>query len=211
LMYLAAAGIGTLGIVDNDTVSLSNLQRQIIHAAKNTGRPKTESASEAIKALNPDIEVRTHAVRLTAENVADIIQDYDLVADGCDNFKTRFAVSDACTELGKPLISAALQKFDGQLSTFKPYAKDAGGNPLPCYRCLVPEAPPTGDLACADIGILGAVAGVMGTLQGVEVIKELLGLGTSLAGWVLVYAGLGGNFRKVRLNRDPACPGCSGA
>jgi len=211
LLYLAAAGVGTLGIVDDDKVSLSNLQRQIIHTSNNTGQPKTQSASEAITALNPGIKVNTHNVRLTAENAADLIKNYDLVADGCDNFETRFAVSDACTRLKKPLVSAALQKFDGQLSTFKPYAKKKDGSPLPCYRCLVPKAPPNQDMACADIGILGAIAGVMGTLEGVEVIKELLGLGTSLAGSVLIYDGLGATFRKVRLNRDPGCPGCSGA
>ena len=212
LMYLAAAGVGTLGVVDDDVVSLSNLQRQIIHATTNVGVTKTISAGEMIAALNPGIEVRAHTLRLTAENAAGLVREYDLVADGCDNFETRLAVNDACLSERKPLVSAALQKFDGQLSTFKPYEKDAGGNPLPCYRCLVPEAPPNEDMvACADIGILGASAGVMGTLQGVEVIKELLGLGTSLAGSVLVYDGLKADFRKVRLNKDPECPGCSKA
>ena len=211
LMYLAAAGVGTLGIVDDDTVSLSNLQRQIIHATKNINRPKTVSAGEMIAALNPGIEVIAHTVRLTAENAAGLVRDYDLVADGCDNFETRLAVSDACLAERKTLVSAALQKFDGQLSTFKPHQKDASGNPLPCYRCLVPQAPPAQDLACAEIGILGASAGVMGTLQGVEVIKELLGLGTSLAGSVLIYDGLKADFRKVRLGKDPECPGCSKA
>lgn len=211
LMYLAAAGVGTLGIVDDDTVSLSNLQRQIIHATKNINRPKTVSAGEMIAALNPGIEVIAHTVRLTAKNAAGLVRDYDLVADGCDNFETRLAVSDACLAERKTLVSAALQKFDGQLSTFKPYQKDSGGNPLPCYRCLVPQAPPVQDLACAEIGILGASAGVMGTLQGVEVIKELLGLGTSLAGSVLIYDGLKADFRKVQLGKDPECPGCSKA
>ena len=211
LMYLAAAGVGTLGIVDDDAVSLSNLQRQIIHATKNIDVPKTESAAKTIAALNPDVKVIAHSVRLTAENAKDLIRDYDLVADGCDNFETRLAVNEACLSLQVPLVSAALQKFDGQLSTFKPYGKKSGGSALPCYRCLVPEAPVQEGMTCADIGILGAIAGVMGTLQGVEVIKELLGLGTSLAGSVLIYDGLNTNFRKVTLNKDPKCPACSKA
>jgi adenylyltransferase/sulfurtransferase len=211
LMYLAAAGVGTIGIVDDDEVTLSNLQRQILYTTEAVGMAKTASAGKTLEALNPGIKVIPHAVRLTPENADAIIKGYDLVADGCDNFETRLAVSDACTKARKPLVSAAILRFDGQLSTFKPHVKDANGKPLPCYRCLVPEAPPAEGLNCADVGVLGAIAGVMGTLQGVEVVKELLGMGTSLAGRVLIYDGLTADFRTVKLPKDPTCPGCSGA
>lgn len=209
LMYLAAAGVGTLGIVDNDEVSLSNLQRQIIHETKNVGAPKTTSAGETIARINPDIKVVPHTIRLTKNNARDLIKGYDIVADGCDNFETRLAINDACVKEKVPLVSAALMRFDGQLSTFKPFAKDGDGNPYPCYRCFVPEAPPNEGLSCAEIGILGAVAGVMGTLQAVEVIKEILGLGETLAGQLLLYDGLSTSFRKIRLPKDPLCPVCS--
>ena len=211
LMYLAAAGVGTLGIVDDDDVTLSNLQRQIIHATKSTGMSKTESAAGTLGALNPGIRIKTHSLWLSTDNAFDIIQDYDLVADGCDNFETRLTVNDACYKARKTLVSAALLRFDGQLSTFKPHASSPDGATLPCYRCLVPEAPPAEGLSCADVGVLGAVAGVMGTLQAVEVIKELLGLEPSLAGEVLIYNGLAAEFRKVKLLKDPACPCCSRA
>lgn len=207
LLYLAAAGVGTIGIVDDDAVSLSNLQRQIIHDTDNIGRPKTESAAEAIARLNPDVKAELHTARLTAANALDLISRYDIVADGCDNFSTRFLVSDACFLARKPLVSAAVGPFEGQLSTFKPYTRDETGEPLPTYRCLVPEAPPPGSLpTCETAGIVGALTGVMGSLQALEVIKEIAGAGTSLAGKLLIYDALETRLRTIRLRRDPANP-----
>ncbi|MDA5194628.1 HesA/MoeB/ThiF family protein [Govanella unica] len=203
LMYLAAAGVGTLGIVDDDAVALSNLQRQILHSTDRVGEAKTQSAITALAALNPDVRVIAHNLRLTPDNAREIIAGYDIVADGCDNFATRFAVNDACVALKKTLVSAALSQFEGQLATFKPHA----GPDLPCYRCFVPEAP-EGIANCAEAGILGAVAGVMGTWQAVEVLKEILDLGQSLAGRILLYDALSARTRTVRLKRDPACPVC---
>lgn len=205
LLYLAAAGVGTLGIVDDDVVALSNLQRQILHTTSRLGQPKLESARTAIADINPDVRVIAHNLRLTAENAEDIIRDYDIVADGSDNFATRFAVNEACVKLKKTLVSAALSQFEGQLATFKPHA----GEDLPCYRCFVPETP-TGIANCAEAGILGAVAGVMGCWQGVEVMKEILNLGDSLAGRLLIFDALSTRTRTVRLRRDPACPTCRG-
>jgi adenylyltransferase/sulfurtransferase len=205
LMYLAAAGIGTLGIVDHDVVDLSNLQRQIIHSVDDIGRPKTRSAAERLDTLNPDITVVEHRTRLTANNAMDLFQDYDLVVDGSDNFTARYLCNDTCFALKKPLVSAALVRFEGQLSTFKAYE---GG---PCYRCLFPE-PPDPDLVprCDTVGIFGAVAGVMGSLQATEVLKELLGLGTSMAGQLLLFDALDQTFRKIKVPKDPECPTCSG-
>ncbi|RMF09009.1 MAG: molybdopterin-synthase adenylyltransferase MoeB [Alphaproteobacteria bacterium] len=203
LLYLAAAGVGTLGIVDDDTVALSNLQRQIVHATEALGQAKTTSAACTLKAINPDVEIITHNVRLTPENAEEIISGYDLVADGCDNFATRFLVNDACYFLKKPLVSGALSQFDGQLATFKAYA----GNGLPCYRCFVAEDPGA-VMNCAEAGILGAVAGVLGSWQALEVLKELIGIGESLAGRILLFEGLTARTRKIRLPRDPQCPLC---
>jgi adenylyltransferase/sulfurtransferase len=205
ILYLAAAGAGTLGIVDFDTVSLSNLQRQIAHRTADVGRPKTQSAQDAVAALNPQIKVELHAVRLDAANAADLIARYDIVADGSDNFDTRFLVNDACYLAKKTLVSAAVTEFEGQLSTYKPHA----GHDLPCYRCLFPAPPPPGTApSCSETGILGAAAGVMGTLQALEVLKEILSLGESLAGKLLIYEALSTRFRTVRLRPDPACPLC---
>jgi molybdopterin/thiamine biosynthesis adenylyltransferase len=207
LVYLAAAGVGTLGIVDFDTVSLSNLQRQILHRTSDVGRPKTSSAQDAIAAINPHVIVELHEQRLTGANAARIIANYDLVADGSDNFATRFLVNDACFFAGKTLVSAAVTEFDGQLATFK--AHDKSGN-FPCYRCLFPEPPPAGSVpSCSETGVLGAAAGVMGTLQALEVIKEVVRLGESMAGRLLIYEALTARFRTVRVNPDPACPLCS--
>lgn len=207
LMYLAAAGVGTLGIVDDDIVSLSNLQRQIIHTTGNIDRPKTESVAEAVAAVNPDIKVVQHHTRLNAANALDLIGDYDVIADGCDNFDTRFLVNDACYFAGKPLVSAALGQFEGQLATFRAF--DPAGD-KPCYRCIFPAPPPPGSVpSCAEGGILGAVAGVMGTLQGVEILKEILGIGATMAGHLLIYDALSTDFRKVRVRPDPACALCS--
>jgi len=208
LLYLAAAGVGTLGIVDNDTVELSNLQRQIIHATPRLGRPKVESASAALAALDPEIRVELHNERLSGENVDRLVEAYDLVADGSDNFTTRYLVNDACVRAKKPFVSGALLRFEGQLSTFKPHE----GPAHPCYRCLFPEAPPAGSTPrCEEAGILGAVAGVIGTLQATEVLKELLGLGQSLSGSLLMYNALETSFYRVKVPRDPHCPACGHA
>lgn len=208
LLYLAAAGVGTLGVIDDDMVDLSNLQRQVIHDETSVGRPKVESAARRLKAMNPETRVIQHQERLTAENIASIIAGYDLIADGSDNFKTRYLLNDVCFRAKKPLVSAALLRFDGQLSTYKAYLGDGH----PCYRCLFPDLPPP-DLIprCEEAGILGAVAGVMGTLQAAEVLKEILGLGDSLSGRLLIYDALAAEFRKVKVPKDPACPCCGAA
>ena len=205
LLYLAAAGVGTLGIVDDDRVSLSNLQRQVIHTSDALGTPKVESAERAIRAINPDVTVITHEERLTAENAMDLISAYDLVADGSDNFETRFLINDACYLARTTLVSAAILRFDGQLATFKAYE----GEGHPCYRCIFREPPPPGRIpSCAEGGILGAVAGSMGSLQSTEVLKELLGIGDSLSGTLIIYAALSATFRNVRVKPDPTCPLC---
>lgn len=203
LMYLAAAGVGTLGIIDDDNVDLSNLQRQIIHKTDTLGTSKVESAAKSIKEINPDVQVNLYSERLTEENAEKIIAEYDIVADGCDNFTTRFLVNDTCLKLNKPLISGALSQFDGQLATFKGYEADK-----PCYRCLVPDHP-TGVLSCAEAGILGAVAGVVGTMQAVEVLKEILEIGDSLAGKLLIYDSLSAASRVIKLPKDPGCKYCN--
>jgi adenylyltransferase/sulfurtransferase len=203
-LYLAAAGVGTIGIVDDDEVSLSNLQRQIIHQSNSIGTKKTESAKAAIEALTPDVQVIPHTERLTEENAADLIRQYTIVADGCDNFETRFLVNDTCVAEGRTLVSAAIGEFDGQIATFKPHA----GN-YPCYRCLYPEPPPPGAIPpCSEAGILGAVAGIVGAWQALEVIREIVGFGNSLAGKLVLFDGLGAQTRTITLPRDPACITC---
>ena len=205
LLYLAAAGVGTLGIVDNDHVSLSNLQRQIIHPTTSVGRPKTQSAVHTLARVNPDVRVIPHPERLTESNAEDFIALYDIIADGSDNFATRFLLNDLCFELKRPLVSAAIGQFEGQLSTFRAWEPGK-----PCYRCLFPEPPPPDSVtSCAEAGVLGALAGVMGALQGVEVIKELLGLGRSLSGRLLLYDALEGAMRTIKFAKDPACPLCA--
>ena len=203
LMYLAAAGVGTLGIIDDDVVGLSNLQRQIIHMTNRLDDKKTQSAEDMIKAINPNVSVNTYPTRLDDGNADEIISQYDIVADGCDNFTTRFLVNDTCLKLKKPLISGALSQFDGQLATFKGYEDER-----PCYRCLVPDHP-TGVLSCAEAGILGAVAGVIGTMQAVEVLKEILNLGDNLAGKLLIYDALSATSRTIKLPKDPGCKYCN--
>jgi molybdopterin/thiamine biosynthesis adenylyltransferase len=204
LMYLAAAGVGTLGIVDDDTVSLSNLQRQILHHTADIGRPKTASAAGSIAALNPDVTVVAHEERLTAANAIALVSAYDLVADGSDNFETRFLVNDACYLAKVPLVSAAIGQFEGQLSTYRAF-EDAN----PCYRCVFPERPPPGTVpSCAEAGVIGALAGVMGSLQAVEVIKEITGIGQSMAGRLTIYDALDARFRTLKLRRDPGCALC---
>jgi len=204
ILYLAAAGIGTLGIVDFDRVSLSNLQRQIAHQTADIGRPKTQSAADAARALNPNVTIEAHDLRLTTDNALDLIGRYDIVADGSDNFATRFLVADACFFARKTLVSAAVSEFAGQLSTFKPHQK---GNP--CYRCLFAEPPPPNSVqSCSEAGVLGAAAGVMGTLQALEIIKEITGAGESMAGRLLIYEALETRFRNVTVRPDPACRLC---
>ncbi|MSO64986.1 MAG: molybdopterin-synthase adenylyltransferase MoeB [Alphaproteobacteria bacterium] len=205
LMYLAAAGVGTIGLIDDDRVSLSNLQRQILHTTARIGMLKTESATETVAALNPDVKIVPYRERLTAANVAGLIADYDVIADGSDNFDTRFLLSDACHLGRKTLVSAAVLRFDGQIATFKSHL----GGDHPCYRCIYPDIPPA-DLipSCAEGGVLGALAGAVGTLQATEVIKELLGVGRSLSGSLLIYDGLSTEFRKVRVRPDPQCALC---
>ena len=205
LLYLAAAGVGTLGVVDDDAVALSNLQRQIAHTEARIGHPKTESAAETVARINPDVTVESHQTRLEPHNAMELIGRYDLVADGSDNFATRFLINDACFLSGKTLVSASILRFDGQLATFKAHL----GGDNPCYRCIFPEAPPPGLIpSCAEGGILGAVAGSMGSLQATEVLKELLGIGESLSGSLIVYDGLGATFRKIKVKPDPACALC---
>lgn len=207
LMYLAAAGIGTLGVVDDDEVDSTNLQRQIIHATASIGQHKTVSARTTLAALNPDVCVESYTIRLDERNARDVVATYDLVADGSDNFATRYLLNDLCFRLGKTLVGAALSPFDGQLSTFKAYI----GPPHPCYRCLFREAPPPETVPrCETAGTLGAIAGVMGTLQAVEVLKEILGIGTSLSGTLLMYDSLATDFHKIEIPRDPDCSTCGG-
>lgn len=205
LLYLAAAGVGTLGVIDDDVVELSNLQRQVIHTTDRIGSAKVDSAGDMLSRINPDIRVNRHRARLSADNAETIIAEYDLVADGSDNFGTRFLLNDACFLLRKPLVSAALLRFDAQTSTYKAYL----GDPHPCYRCIFPDRPPD-DLIprCEQAGILGALAGTVGSLQATEVLKELLGLGDSLSGHLLIYDALAASFRKIRVKRDPNCALC---
>ena len=205
LLYLAAAGIGTLGIVDDDMVDLSNLQRQIVHPTARIGAAKVESARATLAAINPEVRVEAYARRLDASNAAALVQRYDIVADGSDNFATRYLLNDVCYAERRTLVGAALSPFEGQLSTFKAYL----GPPHPCYRCLFREPPPP-DLVprCETAGILGAVAGVIGTLQATEVLKEVLGLGDSLSGTLLMYDALRAGFHKITLPREPDCPTC---
>ena len=204
LMYLAAAGVGTLGIIDDDVVSLDNLQRQIVHDTAHVGWPKVESAREMIARLNPHVKVETHNARLEAGNALDIISRYDIVCDGSDNFATRYLVSDACYFARRTLVFAAVGPFDGYVTTFKPHLASADGTPYPSYRCIFPEAPPPGTVAnCAEVGVLGAVVGVVGTLQATEVLKEITQAGDSLAGRLLIYDAKGGRFESVRIAWDP--------
>jgi molybdopterin-synthase adenylyltransferase len=205
VLYLAAAGVGAIGLIDDDRVEISNLQRQVAHTMTRLGAPKARSAAEAALAINPGVRLEAHTVRLTADNAAALVADYDLVCDGSDNFSTRFLVADACVLGQRTLVSAAVLRFEGQLSVFKPHLHRDG----PCYRCLYPEPPPSGLVpTCSEAGVLGAVTGVMGTLQATEVLKEILGIGDSLSGRLLIWDALATRFRTVRLRKDPACPLC---
>jgi len=207
LMYLAAAGVGTLGIIDDDQVELSNLQRQIVHATDNIGQDKVESAAKTLKAINPDVNVVTYKDRFGLGNALNLIADYDLVADGSDNFATRFLVNDAAYFARRPLVTGAILRFDGQLATFKNYP--GGHEDGPCYRCIFREPPPPGQIpSCSEAGVLGALCGTVGSLQATEVIKELLGIGDSMSGSLLVYDALATQFRRIKVKRDPGCPLC---
>ena len=202
LFYLAAAGIGTLGVVDNDTVDLSNLQRQILHRTADIGRPKVESAKSTLEALNPGVNVVTYPIRLGPENVMEIIRDYDVVVDGVDNFPARFLLNDACVMAGKPMVEAGILRFDGLAMTIKP-------GEGPCYRCVYASPPPAGAVpSCQEAGVIGVVAGILGTIQANEVIKLILGIGEPLVGRLLIFDALETKFREIKVNRDPHCPGC---
>ncbi len=206
LAYLAAAGVGTIGIVDDDAVDLTNLQRQIIHDVASIGHAKVDSAASALQGLNPDVTVERHNLRLNAGNALDLIQRYDIVADGSDSIETRYAVNEACHRAGRTLVSAAVVQFDGQLTTLKSHQS----GDFPCYRCLFPAAPAAGlTPTCSNAGVLGAAAGTMGTLQATEIVKELLGIGDSLSGQLLLYDALGANFQKIRYHRRADCPVCA--
>jgi adenylyltransferase/sulfurtransferase len=204
-LYLAAAGVGTVGLVDDDVVELSNLQRQVAHSTARIGQPKALSAAEAARAINPGVHLVPHLARLGAANARELIAEYDIVCDGTDNFATRFLLADACHLHGKPLVTAAVLRFEVQLSVFRSHL----GAPHPCYRCLYPEPPPAGLVpSCAEAGVLGAVTGVAGTLQATEVLKLILGIGEPLDGRLLIWDSLGAVFRAVRLARDPDCALC---
>jgi len=201
-LYLAAAGVGTIGLVDDDAVSLSNLQRQILFRTADIGRAKVAAGAAALNALNPGVRIETHALRLTQDNAAALFAGYDIIADGSDNFETRFLVNDTAFAAKKTLVSAAVTEFEGQLATFK-----AHDGVSPCYRCLFRDPPPPGTVpSCSEAGVLGAAAGVMGSLQALEVLKEIAGFGVGLAGRLLVYDALTARFRTIALPRDPACP-----
>ncbi len=202
-MYLAAAGIGKIGIVDFDTVDFSNLQRQIIHGTSDVGRPKAESAKETIAGINPNVEVVIHNTRISSENALDLVGQYDIVVDGTDNFPTRYLTNDACVLLKKPNVYGSIFRFEGQASVFAPHL---GG---PCYRCLYPEPPPPGMVpSCAEGGVLGVLPGIVGCIQTTEILKLALGKGNSLIGRLVLFNALDMKFRELKLRRDPACPIC---
>ncbi len=201
-LYLAAAGVGTIGIADNDVVDLSNLQRQVLHHTPDIGRPKVESAAEKMRLINPDLDIKPYQQMVDSSNIMDMIKEYDIVVDGTDNFPTRFLVNDACYFAKKPLVHGAILRFDGQAFTIVP---DEG----PCYRCIFPEPPPAGSVPnCSQAGILGSVAGIIGTVQATEVLKLILGKGKTLTGRLLVVDTLDMSFRQTKIRKDPACPIC---
>jgi adenylyltransferase/sulfurtransferase len=201
-LYLVCAGIGKIGIIDSDKVELNNLQRQILHSTKDVGRPKTESAKDRLNTINQDVEIIPYNIRLTSRNILDIIKEYDIIVDGSDNFPTRYLVNDACVLSNKPFSHGGIFRFEGQAITILP--KETA-----CYRCLFPEPPPPGLVPnCQEAGILGAVAGVIGTIQANEVLKFILGLGDLLSGRLLVFNALDSSFRQVKVPRDPKCPVC---
>ncbi len=201
-LYLAAAGVGTIGLIDDDVVDASNLQRQILHSTERIGMPKVDSAEMTLTALNPDVVVNKHQERLTSDNVMSVLDGYDVIVDGADNFQTRYLLNDAALKLGKPVIHSSIFRFEGQLTVFS-----ARGEP--CYRCLYPEPPPPEEApSCQEAGVLGVLPGIMGVLQATEAIKLIIGIGTSLAGRLLIYDALKTKFRELKLRRDPSCPTC---
>ncbi len=201
-MYLAAAGVGTLGLVDFDRVDLSNLQRQLLHRTKDVGRPKLESAEETLNALNPDVRVIKHPVVLTSENVMDVIRDYEIVVNGTDNFPTRYLVNDACVFVGKPLVDGSIFMFEGQATVYD--AKQG-----PCYRCLFPTPPPPGEVpSCQEAGVLGVLPGIIGSIEAIETIKLILGKGDPLIGRLLLFDALAMEFREMKIEKNPDCPVC---
>lgn len=207
LLYLAAAGVGTIGIVDDDGVALSNLQRQVIHRTEDVDILKTESAAGAIRRLNPHVEVVSHVTRLTASNARDLVRGYDIVADGSDNFATRYAVADACFHEGRPLVTAAVGTFDATLTTLRPHEKAPDGTPNPTYRCLFPDAPPPGTVpSCQEAGILGALTGIVGSMMALEVVREIVGFGEGLVGRLLMIDTRAMRFETVRYRWDPENP-----
>jgi molybdopterin-synthase adenylyltransferase len=207
LMYLAAAGVGTLGVIDDDVVSLSNLQRQVIHATPDVGERKVASAAATIGRLNPHVTMETHGVRLTAANALDLVARYDVVADGSDNFGTRYLVSDACCLAKKPLVTATLGVFDGTLTTIRAHERGRDGRPNPTYRCLFPVAPPPGSIpACAEAGILGALTGVLGSMMALEVIREIVGFGTGLVGRYVMFDARDMRVETIGYAWDPSNP-----
>lgn len=200
-LYLAAAGVGRIGIVDFDTVDLSNLQRQILHGTEDVSRPKVESAEKRLTALNPDVRVEPHRIALSSENALDLIGRYDLVVNGCDNFPTRYLLNDACVFLRKPWVDGSILRFEGQVTSFIPGSG--------CYRCLFPEPPPPGLVpSCQEAGVLGVLCGVIGSLEALEAIKLLLGIGRSLAGRLIFFDALNGEFRRLKVRKNSACPVC---
>jgi adenylyltransferase/sulfurtransferase len=205
LQYLAAAGIGTLGVVDADRVDLSNLQRQVIHRTSDIGLAKVESARRALAEINPEVTVEVHDERLAEDNAERLVSGYDIVADGSDNFATRFLLNDVCHRLRKTLVAAAILRFDGQVSTYKAWA----GGDNPCLRCVFPQAPSEDAVpSCAQAGVLGSLAGTLGALQATEVVKEILGIGRSLSGRLLMYDALAGTFDEMAIAKRPGCPTC---
>ena len=207
LQYLAAAGVGTLGVIDHDTVDLSNLQRQVIHRTADIGVSKVESARRALADINPEVRVHPHSERLTADNAGRVLASYDIVADGSDNFATRYLLNDVCYRLKKILVSAAILRFDGQISTYK--AHQGAGHP--CLRCIFPAAPSEDVPSCAQAGVLGALAGTLGALQATEVVKEILGIGRSLSGRLVMYDALAGTFDEMAVAKRADCPTCGAA
>ncbi len=205
LMYLAAAGVGTIGVIDDDRVDLSNLQRQIVHDTANVGRFKVSSAAERLASINPEVQVRPIPIRLDAKSAADLLRRYDIVVDGSDNFDTRYLINDACHLLGKTLVSAAMLRFEAQMSTFRSHR----GGGAPCYRCVFPERPAPGAVpSCAEAGVLGALAGMVGSMMANEVIKEILGIGRSLSGRLVMLDSLDMTFREIAVAANPNCALC---
>lgn len=209
ILYLAAAGVGTIGVIDADTVDLSNLQRQVAHTTDRIGMSKVDSATMAAKAINPDVNIVPINARLDVSNALEIMSDYDVIADGSDNFETRFLINDAAYFAKRPLVSAAILRFDGQIGTYKAHEVDENGEHGPCYRCIFREAPPPGQVpSCAEAGVMGAMCGMMGSMQTTEILKEIMGIGDSMSGSLMVVDGLATEFRKIKVKADPGCPLC---